>query len=141
MHGMHGSKNTRAALSRWVRHWVKPSALQKRVSKTRVTTWEHGRWFVQVHMMRRPECSSIILTSWYFRVSVWKSWSVCQFRLRCDNKDDDRDSNIVICRYLRRLTMPRTITISLPVADLKVSKAFYTALGFVNNPQFSSDDG
>ena len=36
--------------------------------------------------------------------------------------------------------MPRTILISLPVTDLKVSKAFYTALGFVNNPQ-CSDDG
>lgn len=35
--------------------------------------------------------------------------------------------------------MPRTITISLPLADLKVSKAFYTALGFVNNPQFTDD--
>ena len=35
--------------------------------------------------------------------------------------------------------MPRTIIISLPVADLKASKAFYTALGFVSNPQFSDD--
>jgi uncharacterized protein len=35
--------------------------------------------------------------------------------------------------------MSRTITVSLPVADLKASKAFYTALGFVNNPQFSDD--
>ena len=35
--------------------------------------------------------------------------------------------------------MPRTITVSLPVADLKASKAFYTALGFVNNPQFTDD--
>lgn len=35
--------------------------------------------------------------------------------------------------------MPRTITISLPVADLKASKVFYTALGFVNNPQFTDD--
>lgn len=35
--------------------------------------------------------------------------------------------------------MSRTITISLPVADLKTSQAFYTALGFVNNPQFSDD--
>jgi predicted lactoylglutathione lyase len=35
--------------------------------------------------------------------------------------------------------MSRTITVSLPVADLKLSKAFYTALGFVNNPQFSDD--
>ena len=35
--------------------------------------------------------------------------------------------------------MSRTITISLPVADLKASKAFYTALGFVNNPQFTDD--
>ena len=35
--------------------------------------------------------------------------------------------------------MARTITISLPVADLNVSKAFYTALGFVSNPQFSDD--
>lgn len=35
--------------------------------------------------------------------------------------------------------MPRTITVSLPVADLKASRAFYTALGFVNNPQFTGD--
>lgn len=33
--------------------------------------------------------------------------------------------------------MSRTITVSLPVADLKASKAFYHALGFVNNPQFT----
>lgn len=35
--------------------------------------------------------------------------------------------------------MSRTITISLPVTDLDASKAFYTALGFVNNPQFTDD--
>lgn len=35
--------------------------------------------------------------------------------------------------------MSRTITISLPVADVEASKAFYTALGFVNNPQFQGD--
>lgn len=35
--------------------------------------------------------------------------------------------------------MSRTITISLPVTDLKVSKAFYTALGFENNPQCSGE--
>lgn len=35
--------------------------------------------------------------------------------------------------------MARTITISLPVADLKASVAFYAALGFVNNPQYSDD--
>ena len=35
--------------------------------------------------------------------------------------------------------MPRTITVSLPVADLKASKAFYAALGFANNSQFSDD--
>lgn len=35
--------------------------------------------------------------------------------------------------------MSRTITISLPVADLQASKAFYTALGFVNNPQYTGD--
>lgn len=35
--------------------------------------------------------------------------------------------------------MSRTITISLPVTDLNVSKAFYTALGFENNAQFSDD--
>ncbi len=33
--------------------------------------------------------------------------------------------------------MTRTITISLPVADLDRSKAFYTALGFVNDPDFT----
>ena len=35
--------------------------------------------------------------------------------------------------------MPRTITISLPVTDLNASKAFYAALGFANNPQFTDD--
>lgn len=35
--------------------------------------------------------------------------------------------------------MSRTITVSLPVADLKASDVFYTALGFVKNPRFSDD--
>lgn len=35
--------------------------------------------------------------------------------------------------------MPRTLTISMPVADLKASQAFYTAIGFRNNPQFTSE--
>ena len=35
--------------------------------------------------------------------------------------------------------MPRTITISLPVADLNASKKFYAALGFTINPQFTGD--
>lgn len=35
--------------------------------------------------------------------------------------------------------MPRTITISLPVADLNASKNFYAALGFTINPQFTGD--
>ena len=35
--------------------------------------------------------------------------------------------------------MSRTITISLPVVDLKSSKAFYAALGFKSNPQFTDD--
>ena len=33
--------------------------------------------------------------------------------------------------------MTKTIFISLPVTDLDVSVAFYTALGFAKNPQFS----
>lgn len=35
--------------------------------------------------------------------------------------------------------MPKSIFISLPVIDLAASKAFYEALGFVNNPAFSGD--
>ena len=35
--------------------------------------------------------------------------------------------------------MTRTINVSLPVTDLKASMAFYTALGFVNNQQWSGD--
>lgn len=35
--------------------------------------------------------------------------------------------------------MPRTITISLTVADLQASKAFYTALGFVHQTQCSGE--
>lgn len=35
--------------------------------------------------------------------------------------------------------MPRMIFVNLPVADLKASMAFYEALGFSNNPQFTDD--
>ena len=35
--------------------------------------------------------------------------------------------------------MSRMIFVNLPVTDLKASMAFYTALGFKNNPQFSDD--
>jgi uncharacterized protein len=37
--------------------------------------------------------------------------------------------------------MTRTIFISLPVADLGASVAFYQALGFERNPQLSDDSG
>ena len=37
--------------------------------------------------------------------------------------------------------MTKMIFISLPVADLKASTAFYKALGFEKNPQFSDDTG
>jgi uncharacterized protein len=35
--------------------------------------------------------------------------------------------------------MPQMIFVNLPVSDLEHSKAFYTALGFTINPQFSDD--
>ncbi len=35
--------------------------------------------------------------------------------------------------------MSRTITVSFPVADLKVSRAFYAALGVATNPQLTDD--
>ncbi len=35
--------------------------------------------------------------------------------------------------------MSRMIFISLPVSDLKASMAFYRAIGFQNNPQFTDD--
>lgn len=35
--------------------------------------------------------------------------------------------------------MAKQVFINLPVSDLPASKAFYEALGFVNNPQFSDD--
>ena len=35
--------------------------------------------------------------------------------------------------------MPKQIFISLPVRDLPKSKAFYEAVGFTNNPQFTDD--
>jgi uncharacterized protein len=35
--------------------------------------------------------------------------------------------------------MPRMIFVNLPVTDLPASTAFYTALGFKNNPQFTDD--
>ena len=37
--------------------------------------------------------------------------------------------------------MTKTIFISLPVADLPASTAFYKALGFEQNPHFSDDTG
>ena len=38
-----------------------------------------------------------------------------------------------------RPTMSRMIFMNLPVADLAKSKAFYEAIGFTNNPQFTDD--
>lgn len=35
--------------------------------------------------------------------------------------------------------MPRMIFVNLPVADLPASMAFYTAMGFENNPRFTDD--
>ena len=35
--------------------------------------------------------------------------------------------------------MPRMIFINLPVADLPLSKRFYEALGFINEPRFTDD--
>lgn len=35
--------------------------------------------------------------------------------------------------------MTRMIFVNLPVADLKTSMAFYSALGFENNPQFTDE--
>ena len=35
--------------------------------------------------------------------------------------------------------MPRMIFVNLPVADLERSKAFYAAIGAVNNPAFTDD--
>jgi predicted lactoylglutathione lyase len=37
--------------------------------------------------------------------------------------------------------MAKQIFINLAVTDLQKSMAFYTALGFTNNPQFSDDSG
>jgi uncharacterized protein len=37
--------------------------------------------------------------------------------------------------------MPRQLFINIAVTDLQKSMAFYTALGFTNNPQFSDDAG
>lgn len=37
--------------------------------------------------------------------------------------------------------MPRMIFVNLPVTDLERAKAFYAALGFTNNPQFSDEAG
>jgi len=37
--------------------------------------------------------------------------------------------------------MSKQIYLNLPVSDLPRSVAFFTALGFPNNPEFTSDDG
>jgi len=37
--------------------------------------------------------------------------------------------------------MKNQIFINLPITDLKKSMDFYTAIGFVNNPQFTDDSG
>lgn len=36
--------------------------------------------------------------------------------------------------------MTKSVYINLPIANLKASMAFYTALGFKNNPQFTDDN-
>ena len=37
--------------------------------------------------------------------------------------------------------MAKQIFVNLPISNMKNSMAFYTALGFKNNPQFSNEDG
>jgi uncharacterized protein len=37
--------------------------------------------------------------------------------------------------------MAKQIFVNLPINNLKASMAFYSALGFKNNPQFSNEDG
>lgn len=37
--------------------------------------------------------------------------------------------------------MAKQIFINLPITEMKASMAFYTALGFKNNPKFSNEDG
>ena len=37
------------------------------------------------------------------------------------------------------MTVNKMIFVNLPVTDLKASMAFYAALGFENNPQFTDD--
>jgi predicted lactoylglutathione lyase len=39
------------------------------------------------------------------------------------------------------MTTPAMTFINLPVTDVKVSTAFYEALGFILNPQFSDESG
>ena len=41
--------------------------------------------------------------------------------------------------FYKKLNMATQIFINLPVRDLKKSQAFYEAIGFTNNPQFSDD--
>jgi uncharacterized protein len=40
---------------------------------------------------------------------------------------------------VKEKAMTKTIFVNLPVTDLKASTAFYSVLGFKNNPQFSDD--
>jgi predicted lactoylglutathione lyase len=40
---------------------------------------------------------------------------------------------------MRREAMTKMIFVNLPVADLPKSKAFYEAIGFTNNPQFTNE--
>src|SRR6185437_12982717 len=42
-------------------------------------------------------------------------------------------------RFQQELTMSRQIFINLPVQDLARATAFYSAIGAVQNPQFSDD--
>ena len=37
--------------------------------------------------------------------------------------------------------MPKSLFVNLPVADVAAATAFYEALGFTRNPQFSNDQG
>jgi len=42
---------------------------------------------------------------------------------------------------MKEKMMTRMIFVNLPVADLTQAKAFYEAIGFTNNPQFSDETG
>lgn len=72
--------------------------------------------------------------------SVAERDETARYAVQCNEELFDR-LEAELARQPQRTTMNRQIYVNLPIRDMERSKAFFTALGFSFNPQFTNEQG